>query len=138
MDTQGFPNNFSKCTMSTARITSLHTHLHSNYRNGLKISKQLWVRIFLHPYPVLLAHVHGQLFLKGSCFSLFISLQVTERISDDSRLVQTTTKCTGSHPFLFEKHLCRGTSITLRIQGTGALILTHHLLVSLSVSSLYK
>lgn len=113
-------------------------HLCGNYRKGLNMSKQCWVRVFLQPYPVLLAHVHGHLFLEGCCSSLFISLQITERIFDHYRLVQTATKCSGSHPFWLEKCLCEGASVTLRIQSTRALILTHHLLVSASVSSLYK
>ena len=123
---------FSKCAASMARITSLHTthmpdkHLCSNYRKGLQMSKRHWVRVFLQPYPVLLAHVHGHLFLEGCCFSLCISLQVTERVSDHYRLVQTATKCFGNHPFWLEKYLYEGVSITPRIQGTGALILTYH------------
>lgn len=133
---------FSKCTVSMARITSLHTHapdehLCGNYRDGLKMSKQRWARVFLQPYPVLLSHVHGHLFLEGCCFPLCISLQVTGRISDHYRLVQTATKCSGNHPFWLEKRWCEGASnITLRIQSTRPLILTHRLLVSVSVSSL--
>lgn len=130
VDTQCFPNNFSKCTVSVVRIPSLHTPLRVNYRNGLKMSKQHWVRVFLQPYPALPADVHRRLFLECCCSSLRISLQVTERVPDHYRLVQTATKCSGNLPFWLEKHLCGGTSITLRIQGTGALIVTHHLFLS--------
>ena len=137
VDTQGFPKNLSQCTTSTARITSLHTHLCGNYRNGWKMSKRHWARVLLWPYPVLPVHVGGHLFLKG-CNFLCASLSRSLKISDHYRLVQTATKCSVNQPFWLEKHLCEGASVTLRIQGTGALVLTHHLLVSVPVSSLCK
>lgn len=74
---------------------------------------QYGVKAFSQPYPVLLDHVHGHLFFGGCCFSLSMSIQVIERISDHYRLVQTTTKCSGNHPFRLERHLCEGTSVTL-------------------------
>lgn len=102
------------------------------------MSNQHGVKAFLQPYPVLLDHVHRHLFLGGCCFSLSMSIQVIEGISDHYRLVLTATKCSGNHPFRLERHLCEGASIILGIQGTGALTLTHHLRASVSVSSLYK
>lgn len=84
---------------------------------------------------MLVVPVHVHLLLEGSS-SLCICLQVTEWISKHYWFVETATKCSGNHSFCPEKHLFEGKSLTLRIQSTGARILTHHLLVS--VSSLYK
>lgn len=132
---------FSKCTASTAWITSLHMLTWQTPLWQLQektMSNQCGVKAFLQPYPALLDHVHRRLFLEGCCFSLSMSIQVIEKIFDHYRLVQTVTKCSGNHPFWLEGHLCEGASITLGIQGTGALALTHHLHASVSVSSLHK
>lgn len=134
-------NTFSQCTVSTAWITSLHTLTGQTPLLQLQektMSNQRGVKAFLKPYPVLLDRVHGHLFLGGCCLSLSTSIQVIERISDHYRLAQTTTKCSRKHPFWLERYLCEGASVNLEIQGIGALTLTHHLLASDSVSSLYK